>query len=212
MTKRPMLFDLDGTLVDSLPDIAASVDHVRMRFDLPPLGAAAVQQMLGDGLAKLLEHALGNQFPEPEEALQLYREHHWDQCIALVRPFPGVVDCLAGWHGSGHPLAVVTNKPTRFVHRILDHLDLARWFGVVVCGDTTPERKPHPAPVLWALRLLDHDGDPSSTAVMVGDSPNDLRAGRAADVHTVAALYGYGSEAELRSIGADDYWVRFGTA
>ena len=204
-----MLFDLDGTLVHSLPDIAASVDHVRAGFELPPLGAAAVQGMVGDGLIKLLERALGDHFPEPDEALQLYREHHLDQCIALVEPFPRVVDCLASWQAAGHPLAVVSNKPARFVHRILDHLGMDRWFDAVVCGDTTPERKPHPAPILWALRLLDHDGD---GAVMVGDSPNDLRAGHAAGLRTVAALYGYGIEAELRSIGADDYWVRFGTS
>ncbi len=204
-----MLFDLDGTLVDSLPDIAASVDHVRASFQLPALGTAAVVGMVGDGLVKLLERAMGDRFSDPDEALQLYREHHWDQCIALVAPFPGVVDCLAAWQAAGHPLAVVTNKPARFVHRILDHLGMDRWFDAVVCGDTTPERKPHPAPILWALRALNHDGE---GAVMVGDSPNDLRAGRAAGLRTVAVLYGYGAEAELRSVGADDYWVRFGTS
>lgn len=211
MIRSPMLFDLDGTLVDSLPDIAASVNHVRQRFRLPPLEAAAVQGMVGDGLIKLLERALGERFPEPDRALELYREHHWHQCIALVRPFPGVMDCLAAWRTAGHALAVVTNKPTRFVHRILDHLDLARFFDAVVCGDTVSERKPHPAPLHEALRRMDHEGTDKS-AVMVGDSPNDLRAGRAAGLATVAALYGYGREAELRSIGADDYWVRFGTA
>lgn len=204
-----MLFDLDGTLVHSLPDIAQSVDHVRAGFGLPPLGAAAVRGMVGDGLIKLLERALGDQFPEPDQALQLYREHHWDQCIALVEPFPEVADCLQAWQAAGHPLAVVTNKPERFVHKMLDHLGLARWFDAVVCGDTLPVHKPDPAPVLEALRLLGHNGE---GAVMVGDSPNDLHAGRAAGLRTVAALYGYGQETELRSIGADDYWVRFGTA
>jgi phosphoglycolate phosphatase len=208
MSKTPMLFDLDGTLVHSLPDIAQSVDHVRQSFDLPPLGAAAVRQMVGDGLIKLLERALGEHFPDPDAAVELYREHHWHQCIALVEPFPGVVERLASWQAAGHPLAVVTNKPARFVHRILEHLQLGRWFDAVVCGDTTSERKPHPAPVLRALEILDRNPD---GAVMVGDSPNDLHSGRAAGVRTVAALYGYGLEAELRSIGADDYWVRFGT-
>jgi len=204
-----MLFDLDGTLVDSLPDIAASANHVLQSFDLPLLEDAAVRGMVGDGLVKLLERAIGEQCPEPDTALRLYREHHWDQCIALVEPFPGVADCLSGWQTAGHPMAVVTNKPARFVHRILDHLGMNQWFDAVVCGDTTPERKPHPAPVLEALRILDHDGN---GAVMVGDSPNDLLAGRAAGLRTVAALYGYGQESELRSIGADDYWLRFGTA
>ena len=103
----------------------------------------------------------------------------------------------------------MTNKPARFAQRLLDHLGLAAAFDVVVGGDTTPRSKPDPAPLLEALRVLDQDGE---GAVMVGDSPNDLRAGRAAGLHTVAALYGYGAEAELRAIGADVYWVRFGTA
>jgi phosphoglycolate phosphatase len=204
-----MLFDLDGTLVDSLPDIAASVDHVRASFQLPALGTAAVGGMVGDGLVKLLERALEDRPLHLDEALQLYREHHWDQCIALVEPFPGVADRLAGWQAAGHPLAVVTNKPARFVHKILDHLGMDQWFDAVVCGDTTPQRKPHPAPILWALRKLNHDGE---GAVMVGDSPNDVHAGRAAGLRTVAVLYGYGTEAELRSVGADDYWVSFGTS
>lgn len=209
MSTPPMLFDLDGTLVDSLPDIAASVDHVRARFELPPLGPEAVRSMVGDGLVKLLERALGDQFPEAEVALELYRQHHFDQCIDLVQPFPGVRESLASWQEAGHPLAVVTNKPTRFVHRMLEHMDLLRWFDAVVCGDTLPQKKPHPAPLHEALRLLGHE---SNGAVMVGDSANDLRAGRAAGLRTVAALYGYGEETELRRIGADDYWVRFGTA
>lgn len=209
MSRSPMLFDLDGTLVHSLPDIARSVDHVRDSFGLPPLGAERVRRMVGDGLVKLLERALGDRFPEAEVALDLYREHHFEQCIDMVRPFPGVPDCLAAWREAGHPLAVVTNKPARFVHRMLEHLGLSRWFDAVVCGDTLPQKKPHPAPVQEALRLLerDHEG-----AVMIGDSPNDLHAGRAAGLRTVAALYGYGEEIELRRIGADDYWVRFGTA
>jgi phosphoglycolate phosphatase len=204
-----MLFDLDGTLVDSLPDIAASVNHVRTTFDLPPLGAPAVRRMVGDGLVTLLDRALGERFPDPEEALRIYREHHWHQCIDLVEPYPGVVDCLSKWRAAGHPLAVVTNKPARFAQRVLDHLGLAAAFDVVVGGDTTPQRKPDPVPLLEALRVLDHDGE---GAVMVGDSPNDLRAGRAAGLRTVAALYGYSTEADLRAIGADVYWVRFGTA
>jgi phosphoglycolate phosphatase len=121
--------------------------------------------------------------------------------------FPGVADHLERLHAAGHPLAIVTNKPERFAVALAGHLGLAAWVPVVIGGDTLERRKPDPLPVLEALRRL---GCPPGRGTMVGDGETDLRAGRAAGLRTVACLFGYRAEAELRQIGADEYWTRFG--
>ena len=208
----PLLFDLDGTLIDSLADICASANHLRGAYGLPPVPESAARAYVGDGVFALMERCLAEHGPlEPirEQAWQIYSEHHFEQCTALVRPYPGVVDALTRWRADRHPMAVVTNKPTRFVMRILDHLQLTEFFGAVVCGDTLDVKKPDPAPVHEALRLL---GATAATATMVGDSVQDLRAGKAAGTRTVAALFGFSDEASLRAEGADEYWSSFGGA
>ncbi|MEE2887090.1 MAG: HAD-IA family hydrolase [Planctomycetota bacterium] len=205
-----LLFDLDGTLVDSLPDIAASTNYLRRHFDLPLIEPARVGTMVGDGLAALLQRALAEcSEANLEEAEVIYRTHHEKQCTRLVVAFPGVRKYLAHWHSEGHQLGVVTNKPVGFSQRILKHLDLARFLPVVIGGDSTLARKPDPEPVLEALAQL---GASTENAMMVGDSPADILAGRAAGIRTAAVLFGYRSEPVLRETGADEYWPRFGEA
>ena len=209
MALPPLLLDLDGTLVDSLADIAASANHVRAAYGLGPLSHDAVRGMIGDGATLLLRRAL-TELGEPVDvaaAWPIYDEHHREQCTATVELYPGVGACLEAWRHAGRKLAVVTNKPEGFARRILEHLGVDRFFGAVVGGDTTPARKPDPAPLREALRILDvSPGD----AWMVGDGLQDLRAGRAAGTRTIAALYGFRDEGSLRAEGADAYWTAFG--
>jgi phosphoglycolate phosphatase len=209
MTLPPLLLDLDGTLVDSLADIAASANHVRAAFGLGPLGNDAVRGMIGDGAALLIERALA-ELDEPVDvaaAWPIYDEHHRQQCTDTVTPYPGVVACLEAWQGSGRKLAVVTNTPERFARQILEHLGIDGYFQAVVGGDTTRSRKPDPAPLHAALELL--EAVPSE-AWMVGDGIQDLRAGRAAGTRTIAALYGFRDAESLRAEGADCFWSAFG--
>lgn len=207
---QTLLFDLDGTLVDSLPDIAASTNHLRQHFGLPPIDLVQVGSLVGDGLAALLQRALGGCSDDRlEEAHAIYRAHHELQCTELVVPFPGVREHLARWHREGRSLGVVTNKPVSFSRRILAHLDLARFLSVVIGGDSTTARKPDPEPVRVALAQL---GASAGSAMMVGDSPADILAGRAAGIRTAAVLFGYRSEEILRATGADEYWPCFGEA
>jgi len=209
MPDSPVLLDLDGTIVDSLADIAASANHVRATFGLSPLPLAAVRQMVGDGVTMLLQRALADAPTAiaASDAWPIYDAHHRDQCIREVRPYPGVPETLARWRSEGRPLAVVTNKPEHFARRILDHLDLTRFFGAVIGGDSVAERKPDPAPLREALRRLGAD---ARGGLMAGDGLQDLRAGRAAGLRTAAALYGFRDPASLRAEGADEYWVAFG--
>lgn len=208
MLEPPLLFDLDGTLVDSLPDIAATINAVRESQGHPVLSLAAVRGMVGDGLTKLLERALPSAKPEQMKAAKrFYREHHLEQCTRLVRTFAGVHDHLLAWQDRGWPMAVVTNKSAVFAERILDHLDLRRFFPVLVDGESVAAKKPSPEPCLRALRELGASG-----GTMIGDGVQDLRAGKAAGLRTVGALFGYREPHVLRAEGANAFWSAFGVA
>jgi len=211
------LFDLDGTLADTLPDIAASCNHARSRFGLPPLLTPQVRTFVGDGALALLRRALQQALPpDPAradallaDALAGYLAHHEGQCTVHARLYPGVRDLLQRLAAAGHSLGVVTNKPARFAGPILRALGVERLLPVVVGGDTLPQRKPDPAPILHALRQL---GGEAGDATMVGDGVQDLRAGKAAGLRTIGCLYGYGEPAALRAEGADGWWSAFGVA
>lgn len=218
MTSAPaFLFDLDGTLADTLPDIAASTNFVRARHNLPPLPLAAVRTFVGDGARALLARALAEVLPGADDdraalldaAMASYTAHHEAQCTVHARLMPGVALHLDRLLAAGHALAVVTNKPERLARFVLAHLGVADLFGAIVGGDTLPERKPSPGPLLAALREL---RAPTAGATMVGDGVPDLRAGRAAGLSTIACLYGYGDPAALRACGPDACWSAFGVA
>jgi phosphoglycolate phosphatase len=211
----PFLFDLDGTLADTLADLAASANHVRDLHGLPPVPVATVRMFVGDGARTLLQRALEDVLPTDEAARQQaldaafadYVAHHDAQCTVLARTFPGVREHLERLHAAGHPLAVVTNKPERFAVPIVRHLQLDDLLPVVIGGDTLPQKKPDPAPLHHALRQL---GAAPNGGTMVGDGLQDLRAAKAGGLRTIACLFGYGDPAALRREGADGYWRAFG--
>ncbi|MBL8754682.1 MAG: HAD hydrolase-like protein [Planctomycetes bacterium] len=216
MARPAFLFDLDGTLADTLADLAASTNHVRALHGLPAAPLAAVRTFVGDGARTLLRRALHEILPEAaaaaaellDRAFAEYIAHHERQCTGHATLYPGVRDHLRHLHGLGHPLAVVTNKPERFARPLLVHLGLAPLLGAIVGGDTLPQKKPDPAPVQFALHCLSAE---ARTATMVGDGVQDLRAGKAAGVRTIACLFGYGDPAALRAEGADAFWTTFGS-
>jgi phosphoglycolate phosphatase len=211
----PFLFDLDGTLADTLGDIAASTNHVRTAHGLPAVPVATVRSFVGDGARTLLRRALHEVLPAApaaadaalDAAFAAYCAHHAVQCTATVQLFPGVRSHLELLARAGHPLAVVTNKPERFALPIVRHFGLHELLPVVVGGDTLPVKKPDPAPLHHALQQLGCD---ASGATMVGDGVQDLRAGKAAGARTIACLFGYGEPMALRAEGADTFWRGFG--
>ena len=211
-TRTAFLFDLDGTLADTLPDLAASTNHVRGSFGLPPVDLHAVRAFVGDGARTLLRRALAG-LDEPltdaliDDAFERYVAHHREQCTRLTVPFPGVREHLERLRHDGHALAVVTNKPERFAIPVIAHVGLAELLPVVVGGDTLPHKKPDPAPLVHALARLEA---PVAGATIVGDGLQDLRAGKAAGLFTVACLFGYGDPEALRAEGADAWWSAFG--
>jgi phosphoglycolate phosphatase len=194
-----LLFDLDGTLIDSLADITTSVNSVRARFDLPPLAESDVRAAVGDGLPKLLERTVPVAAPGLRE---LYSAHHEAHCLDRTRVYPGVREGLERWRGRA-ALAVVSNKPQAFCERVLEGLGIRDAFAAVLGGDTPAGRKPEPGPIEHLLHQL---GAPPWSALTIGDSPGDLRAGRAAGTATAAVGWGYRSR-ELLLAEQPDHWL-----
>jgi phosphoglycolate phosphatase len=203
-TRPSLLFDLDGTLVDSAPDLAAALNRLLAEEGRSALGLDQVKAMIGDGVAKLVERAVaatGPAFEAPELARAVARYSAYYEAAASVetRPFPGVVATLDGLIDAGWGLAVCTNKPQAATLAVLKDLNLAPYFESVVGGDALPVRKPDGGHLLGALERM--AGAPER-AVMVGDGRNDVLAARDAGIPVVLVSYGYGAQA-ARRLGPD---------
>lgn len=188
-----LLFDLDGTLLDSLPDLATAIDRMLVELGFAAAGIDRVRRWIGDGARQLVREAL--QFAQGhvddaavEAALAIYGERYADCLTDSSRLFDGVLPALRHWQQQGVAMACVTNKGARFTERLIDHFQLRELLPVVVSGDTLAQRKPDPAPLLFACEQL---GVLPSRALMVGDSRNDVRAARAAGMPVVCVNYGY---------------------
>lgn len=200
---RAVLFDLDGTLVDSATDLGAAADRMRVARGLPALDAGLYRPHAGSGARGMLSVAFGLQ---PDHAA--YAAHkdeffvHYEACMMdHTVPFEGVAQLVRSLTERPLVWGVVTNKSARFAEPLTRALDLFATASVLVCGDTTPHTKPHPAPLLEAARRI---GVPPDACVYVGDDHRDILAGRAAGMQTVAATYGYlGAVADPGAWGAD---------
>ena len=199
---RAVLFDLDGTLVDSAGDLRNALNAVLGERGLRSLPLEEVKGMIGDGASKLVERGLAATGGDPATLMETHRAFlalYEANASDLTRPYPGAVETLEALQAKGLPLAIVTNKPAAATATLLEALDLARFFHVVVGGDTLAQRKPHPAPILHALKGL---GVPAEAALMVGDNHHDIGAARAAGTAAVAVTYGY-SHVPHAELGAD---------
>ena len=199
-----LLIDLDGTLVDSAPDLADAANRCLMRIGRESLPVETIKAMVGDGFAKLMERALaatGGPLPEAEAAPLIrdgiadYFEHATDKTLA----FPGADMVLEGLRARGWRLALCTNKPLAPSQRILDALGLSPLFEAVGAGDSYRERKPHPGHL---LALLEDMGASPERAVMLGDHRNDAAAAQGAGVPVILCSFGYSAEA-LEELGPD---------
>lgn len=192
--KRLIAFDLDGTLIDSVPDLAVAVEHALGDVGLPAPGEERVRDWVGNGAHVLVERALTWALADaPGQALtttayEAFMRHYGAAPNSLTRLYPGVPTTLHALHQSGYLLALITNKPARFIAPILHHFELQSLFTCCLGGDSLTEKKPSPLPLLHAARQL---SVAPSESVMVGDSRHDIAAGRAAGFATVAVPYGY---------------------
>ena len=198
-----VLFDLDGTLIDSAPDLAAAAEKMRSDRNLPLLGAAAYRHMTGAGARGLLEVAFGSTPQELEfEGLKKeFLNNYESMLLQRTRPFEGVDALLLALQRHNLPWGIVTNKAERFTLPLVAQLPLLAPAAVVIGGDTTAHAKPHPEPLLEAARRLGVD---AVQCVYVGDDERDVIAGKAAGMKTVAACYGYlGKQGDATGWNAD---------
>jgi phosphoglycolate phosphatase len=199
---KAIIFDLDGTLVDSARDLRDAVNVLLAEEGLRQIDLREVKSMIGDGAAKLVARAVvaaGGDLSRLPALVARFLQIYEANASRHTEAYPGVVETLSALRELGLPLAVVTNKPYVATIDILEALGLRAYFDAVVGGDTLPERKPHPAPILAALR---HLGVAPEAALMVGDNYHDVQAARAAGVRTFAVTYGY-SHKPHAELGAD---------
>ncbi|MEQ8764629.1 MAG: HAD-IA family hydrolase [Planctomycetota bacterium] len=195
---RALLFDLDGTLIDSAADLAGSANVALESLGREPIPVDQVRRFIGDGLVMLMKRCLGGDDSLLEPALEAFREHYRTHLVVQTVPYRGIPQILDRLNG--HPLAVVSNKSESYCRGILEILGWSKYFGSVVGGDTVPEKKPSPEPVRRALNEL---GVEASEALLIGDGTTDVESGRAAGVTTWAALWGYKPKSALADCGPD---------
>lgn len=195
------IFDLDGTLVDSLDELTAAANHVRTVFGLSKLSKPEIRELLGKGSRRLVENILPNPGPEEMARAQAeYLSYSRSHLLNATRMYPGVKETLAALRRTVVHMAIISNKHSTLTHDLLARLGIDTYFNAVLGPDTFPHRKPMPEPVLKLLAdfQVDH-----SEAIVIGDSASDILSGKRAGVTTVACRYGYGRESELT--GADHH-------
>ena len=200
---RGVLFDLDGTLIDSAPDLAGAANRLRADHGLPPLPYEAFRPMVGSGARGMVGVAFGVAPGEPdfEPLRDAFLAHYEAGLLETTHPFEGVDAMLSALEAAGIPWGIVTNKATRFTTPIVAGLGLVQRAAVVVCGDTTPHSKPHPEPLWHAARAM---GLPPEAVVYVGDDLRDAQAAKAAGMPMIAATWGYlGLGDPVEAWGAD---------
>lgn len=211
MKFRCLLFDLDGTLVDSRADITNALNLTLAELGRPSLPAETVCLFIGEGVRLLLERALratqttALQPAELEHALQIYHRQYHAHLLDQTRLYPEVAETLASF--AALPKAIVTNKPFAFTRPLLEGLDLAKHFRIVFGGDSLPERKPAPLMLLEAARLCEID---PAECLMIGDSWIDVEAGKNAGMKTAGYVGGFRGRAELEAARVDHLLERFG--
>ncbi|UXY14378.1 phosphoglycolate phosphatase [Chitiniphilus purpureus] len=210
MTLRAFAFDLDGTLIDSIADLAHAANAARADLGLPPLPQATVQGFVGDGAASLVARTLAGEHaanwhgtPEQQQAMARFDAHYKAGLTIATRFYPEVQETLHTLHELGYRLAIVTNKPERYTLPLLRELGVSERFDVIIGGDTLTEKKPSPLPLQHVLDTL---GLTPAQLLMVGDSKNDVLAAKAAGTPSVLVSYGYGHD--VHALGAD-HVIRF---
>ncbi len=206
--KRPemVLIDLDGTLVDSVPDLTFCVDEMMKELGMPVCGEARVRTWVGNGVERLVRRALTDSLVgEPDEELfqrayPIFLRLYAENTSGRSRLYPGVREGLDYLRESGFKLGCVTNKAEQFTLPLLEAMGIRDYFAIVVSGDSLQEKKPHPLPLLHAAEFF---GVEPANALMLGDSMSDVKAARAAGFNVVCMSYGYNHGIDIREANPD---------
>lgn len=201
-----VLIDVDGTLVDSVPDLAFCVDEMQKQLGLPVRGEASVRHWVGNGVERLVQRALVNQLdglPDDavyQRALPIFRELYSENTSKRSCLYKGVSEALEFLKSTGVKIGCVTNKASEFTLPILRDLAIADYFELVICGDMVARKKPDPLPLLQAAEQL---GVRPEHSLMLGDSMSDVKAARAAGFAIICMSYGYNHGEDIRDYDPD---------
>jgi phosphoglycolate phosphatase len=200
------MIDLDGTLLDTIPDLAAAANGMLQALGRAPLPLATIRNFVGKGIANLIERTLTNSMDgKPDQAsfdraVPIYERCYHEANGKHTTIYPGVMEGLNALRERGFPLACVTNKSERFTLPLLDYMKMSHYFETVVAGDTLPQKKPDPAPLLHACKIMKVA---PSEMLMIGDSLNDAQAARAAGCPVFCVGYGYNEGHDVRTLDVD---------
>lgn len=195
-----LVLDLDGTLVDSLPDLSAAINRLMTAQGLPGLAPETIRPMIGDGTTKLVERAFAarGRTSQPRD-LEAFIADYTAHVAVATRPYPDVDATLGTLKSAGWRFAICTNKTVAATKSLLGALGLAHWFAAVGGGDSFPVRKPNPAHLLGTLKAAEGS---VARAIMVGDHANDITAAAGAGIPSIFAAWGYGAPAMARTASA----------
>lgn len=203
MDPKLLIFDLDGTLIDSREDLAAGINHMRSAYGLDPLALETVVGYIGNGVRRLVEASLQGADVDVEEALQINKEYYYSHLTVHTTLYEGVADGVRELVAAGHKLAVLTNKPGDPSRVILRHFGLSDFFVAIVGGGDVERLKPEPDGI---YRCLDVSAISASNAWMIGDHYTDLAVAEKAGINTGFVQYGFGEE---RGYKPDTYFASF---
>ncbi|MBU0593017.1 MAG: phosphoglycolate phosphatase [Pseudomonadota bacterium] len=203
---KAVVIDLDGTLLNTAPDLAEAATRMAAELALPPVELATVTTYIGNGVSRLVKRVLTRDMdanPDPAlfaKALPIYEKHYAEVVSRESRPFPGVVEGLEAMKAAGFRLACITNKAEKFTVPLLKDTGLFDYFELILSGDTLPKRKPDPMPLQHACK---HFGIEASELLLIGDSLNDTQAARAAGSHVFCVPYGYNRGRSVEELDLD---------
>ena len=206
MSAKLIVFDLDGTLIDSAPDLVKAVNYALTKLDKPTHSQVTIQQWIGNGADVLVKRALLNnwhvgEIPEDFEiAFELFKTYYAEHDWVHSSLYDGVMKTLEMLKDDGFKLACITNKTARFTNPLMETAELAPYFDFVASGDTFSEMKPNPLPLLEVAKLFNVAPE---NAWMIGDSINDISAGKNAGFQTIAVSYGYAGQHSMADLNAD---------
>jgi len=196
-----LIFDLDGTLVDTARDVHFCINETRADMNLPPLTLEEARKSIGPGPNTFVDLVLpSDQKHRLDEFIKKFRACYIDHLTDHSRPYAGIVELLAELQKQGIPLAVATNKPRRYTEKLLRDLDLLRFFSGIFTPDDVASRKPDPEMI---VKVLEDMNASAENSLLIGDTDNDILAGKEAGVWTCAVTYGYGPQEVLRNLQPD---------
>lgn len=205
-TPELIMIDVDGTLVDSVPDLSWCLDETLKQVGLPPRGEAAARNWVGNGVIRLVERGIADDLDAPhdeaifEKAMPIFRELYAENTSKRSRLYPGVKEGMDFLKTLPIKIGCITNKDAQFTHPILKDLGLWDYFEIVISGDTLEKKKPDPLPLLHGAKELGADPEKS---LMLGDSTSDVKAARAAGFDIICMSYGYNHGADIRDSKPD---------